>query len=195
MAAQLGEVERAEGALREAIRLNPDHFSPRMGLASFYEERGELGAAFLRYGEAVALNPLDPELNQRVIELLARVPPERVQVRFLASDGDGARELARLDLVVEGAQQEVAPVSPGAGVLFVRSADTTDTFRASGTVAPSDVAFADAQGLITEVRSVDEPTQEVRPQQPYRLAIVAERGFYEKNGVRPGSRAIFSIPP
>ena len=197
LAAQAGEWERAEGALREAIRLNPDHFAPRRDLASFYEQRGELGAALASYREAAALNPLDPELANRVIELLARVSPESVPVRFVA----GGRELARLNLAVEvapeqeGAEQGSAPVSPDSGVLFVWSADTADPFRVSGTSAPSGVAFADASGMITEVRSVAGPTQEVRPQQPYRLAIAAERGFYEKNGVSPGSRAVFAVAP
>jgi tetratricopeptide (TPR) repeat protein len=184
LAARLGEGERAEGTFREAVRLNPDHFAPRATLGFFYEQRGELGAALAARQEALALNPLDPDTNPRAIELLSRVRPESVPVRFV----DGDAELGRLNLAVggapegEGTPQKSAPLSPEAGVLFVYSADTTDPFRASGVAGPSEVAFVDSSGHITEVRSVAGPTQEVRPQQPYRLAIVAQR-------------AVFALPP
>jgi hypothetical protein len=198
LAVQLGEWERAEGALREAIRLNPDHFAPRAILASFYVQRGELGAATTSYREALAINPLgDLDMTAGIIELLARVRPESVPVRFVG--GSGA-ELGRLNLAVEGAPgggrtpQGSAPLSPGDGVLLLLSTETTDPVRASGVAGPSEVAFVDAQGFITEVQGVAGSTQEVRPQEPYRLAIVAEQGYYEKNGVSPGVGVRFALP-
>jgi tetratricopeptide (TPR) repeat protein len=199
LAVQLDQRERTEDALREAIRLDPENFAPYAVLASFYEGRGELGAALSSYQEALARNPLDPDLNPHVIELLARVPPESVSAHFL---GEGA-ELGRLNLAVsvapdgEGGPQESATVSPGTGVLFVPPAETV-SFRASDTAGPSDVAFLNSEGWILWIWEGPEPGEEVQLEGPYRMAIVAERGFYEENDVRWGnrpSRAVFELAP
>jgi uncharacterized membrane protein (UPF0127 family) len=82
-------------------------------------------------------------------------------------------------------------------VLFAWFADTTTgLLRARNTAAPSDVAFADGEGYITEKRSATGPAEEgIRPQQPYRLATEAKRGYFGSNGIRPGSRAVFVPSP
>jgi uncharacterized membrane protein (UPF0127 family) len=203
LAAQLGQWEQAEIAYREAIRLNPEHYAQYTLLAKLHERRGEPGAALSFYRKALALNPLDADINRRVIGLLAGVRPQNASVRFV----EGSEELGRLDLAVSGAPgregDEGDPRGAGAGssdagdagVLFVWPADTTDPFRAGGVTTPSEVAFIDAQGVITEIRPVTRPAQEVQPQQPYRLAIEANRGFFERNGIRPGNHAVFALPP
>ncbi len=87
------------------------------------------------------------------------------------------------------------PLPKGAGVLLVWPADATDPLRVEGATDPADVAFADADGNVTEVTSVDRPDEEVRPRQPYRLAIEANRGFFEEHGIGPGDRAAFAASP
>jgi len=69
LAIQRGDWKRAEDELQEAVRLNPEHYTPYELLAQFYELRGEREAALSYYREALALNPLDPDLEQRVAEL------------------------------------------------------------------------------------------------------------------------------
>jgi tetratricopeptide (TPR) repeat protein len=71
LALQVGDWPRAEDAYRSSIRLNPEHYAPYVLLARFYEERGELEKALSLYREALSLNPLDEELNQRVERLEA----------------------------------------------------------------------------------------------------------------------------
>jgi hypothetical protein len=71
LALQVGDRSRAEDAYRSSIRLNPEHYAPYVLLARFYEERGEPEKALSLYREALSLNPLDRELNQRVERLEA----------------------------------------------------------------------------------------------------------------------------
>jgi len=58
-----------------------------------------------------------------------------------------------------------------------------------------DVAFIDAQGKIFEIRSLTRPYEErIEPQREYRLAVVANRGFFYENNIRQGSQAAFILP-
>jgi hypothetical protein len=71
LALQIGDWPRAEDAYRRSIRLNPEHYAPYELLAFFHEEGGEPEKALSLYREALLLNPLDKELNQRVARLRA----------------------------------------------------------------------------------------------------------------------------
>ena len=71
LSALIGDWPRAEEAYREAIRENPEHYAPYVFLASLYEETGETEEALEAYRQALALNPLDEELHQKVAQLEA----------------------------------------------------------------------------------------------------------------------------
>ncbi|WP_243638230.1 O-antigen ligase family protein [Rubrobacter taiwanensis] len=73
LAMESGDWKRAESAYMRAIRLNPEHYEPRMLLAAFYERRGDPELALRYYRQAAALNPLDRELPQRVAYLQGAV--------------------------------------------------------------------------------------------------------------------------
>jgi Tfp pilus assembly protein PilF len=60
-------------AYGEATRLNPEHYAPRLLLARFYEQMGEPEEALSSYREALALNPLEEEINRAVDRLEAEV--------------------------------------------------------------------------------------------------------------------------
>ena len=66
LALQIGNWPRVEKAYDRAIQLNPEHYAPYTLLARFYEQRGESEEALSFYRKALALNPLDEELNQSV---------------------------------------------------------------------------------------------------------------------------------
>ncbi len=72
LAIQSGEGDRAEEAYRNAIQLNPDHYAQHALLGVFYEIRGDWPAALSSYKEALALNPLDQDLNRKVVQLEVR---------------------------------------------------------------------------------------------------------------------------
>jgi uncharacterized membrane protein (UPF0127 family) len=198
LAARSGDWDRAEEAYRDAIRLNPDHFLPHALLAQLYVARGDPTAALSSYLEALARNPFDEEvgLNRGAIDVLARAEVTTTPVRF-TSEGT---ELGRLTLTVandtrERAVQRSTTLPSDTSVLLVWPADTTDPLRMEGVLDPVDLAFVDADGYVTEIESVDRTDEEVRSQQPYRMVVEANRGFFEDHGILPGSRAVFATFP
>ena len=200
LAMESGDWDRVENGYRNAIALNPEHHRPYRLLAVSYEQRGDLDRALSYYQEALALNPLDPFLNRDVIELLAQESAQQsAQVRFLS----GSTELGRLNLRMVNSASErnlglqgSATLPPDTGVLFVWPADIIEPGWLNKITIPSDVAFIQFQGKINEIKSMTS-TDEVRaePQKPYRLAIVAEPGFFERNNIRPENQAVFAVSP
>jgi uncharacterized membrane protein (UPF0127 family) len=130
--------------------------------------------------------------------VLASIPLSTTPVRLV---GEGT-ELGRLTLTVaNGARERVrvlrgsAPLAPGAGVLFVWPADTTDALRVEGAADPADVAFVTADGRVTKIKPTGSSDEEARSQRPYRLMIEANRGFFEEHGIGPRDRAVFANSP
>ena len=73
LAFSAGDWARAEQAYSEAIRLNPEHYAPRLLLARFYEQRGEPEKALQAYRQAMALNPLDEDVRREADEFASKV--------------------------------------------------------------------------------------------------------------------------
>src|SRR5215217_1045432 len=207
LAKQLGDWDRAEEAYHNEIRLNPEMPRPYVQLADAYAQRGDLEAALSFYQKALALNPLDPDLNLRVIALWAQASSQQsVRVRFMS----GSTELDHLSVTVanntperEPALRGSATLPPGAGLMFVWPELIKDPFYMPNTTAPLDVALITSlkyQGKIvgievTDIRTVAQPNQEeIVPEKPYDLAIVANRGFFERNNIRPGSEVVVVSP-
>lgn len=200
LAARSGDLDRAEEAYRDAIRLNPDHFRPHALLAQFYAAQDDPAAALSSYQEALARNPLDDDvgLNRGAIDVLASAPVATTPVRFM-SEGT---ELGRLTLTVansaperERVLQGSATLPPGGGVLLVWPADTTGPLRVGGAADPADVAFVNADGRVTKLESIDSSNDEARSRRPYRMAIVSNRSFFEEHDTEPGNRAVFAASP
>ena len=88
VAAFAGEWDRAEEARKQAIRLNPEHYAPYFLMAEFYEARGQTKEAREYYEKALALNPLDPELRQKVKRSGGNVGAPRERGRTPQRSGD-----------------------------------------------------------------------------------------------------------
>ena len=73
LAIQIGYWPRVEKSYGDAMRLNPEYYAPCTLLARFYEQVGEIEEALLSYGEALALNAIDEELNREFDQLEAKV--------------------------------------------------------------------------------------------------------------------------
>jgi O-antigen ligase len=76
LAMRIGDWPRARQAYERAIRLNPEHYAPYTLLAKLHEQRGEPAEALSLYREALALNPLEEELNEGVRRLEVEGQPE-----------------------------------------------------------------------------------------------------------------------
>ena len=74
LAIETGDWARVEEAYGRAIRLNPEHYEPRLSLATFYERRGEFEKASDFYRKAHALNPLDDGIGRSVKRLRGAEP-------------------------------------------------------------------------------------------------------------------------
>jgi len=69
----LGRIEPAEGAYREALRLNPYHYAAAAGLGHICVERGDLGGALQHYRSALHVHPRLAEIREFVLQLEAAV--------------------------------------------------------------------------------------------------------------------------
>lgn len=64
----LGQVEEAEIAYREAVRLSPDHSEYQLALGDLLFNHGDAGRAMLVFEELVQKEPANPRLLDRLIE-------------------------------------------------------------------------------------------------------------------------------
>lgn len=69
IAMEAGDWDRVEASYREAMRLDPEHYGPRLLMASYHEKRGNFEEALLWYERARELNLLDTQLEQKVQQL------------------------------------------------------------------------------------------------------------------------------
>jgi len=139
---------------------------------------------------------------------LAWVPSQQgIGVRFMSE----STELGSLSLTVannaperEPALQGRATLAPDAGVLFGWPEPTKDPFWMQNTTSPLDVAFVTSlenQGEVvgfevTELRTLTQPSEEeIVPKRPYELAIVANRGFFERHNIGEGSDVVVAPSP
>ncbi|WP_243638116.1 O-antigen ligase family protein [Rubrobacter taiwanensis] len=185
LAMSAGDWERVELSYRRAIELNPEHYAPYMFLADFYERRGELEKALEMYQEALRRNPLDSDLNRRAVHLAYQTGVESVEV------GLRHRGEERAGLTAEVARSAADhPVALRPGTLLILPANTVGELRLRGAGAPVDVALADSAGSILRVeRGVSGSVSE---DQPYRLVLAAESGFFDRAGIGAEDRIVLA---
>lgn len=201
LAMQIGDWDQAEEAYHRVIQLNPEHYAPYGELAKIYEQGGDLAGALSSYQDALAINPLDDELNSLMIGQVGQVPVgHSVSVRYMK----GPTELGRSSLTKmatgatapERSLQGPFTLAPEVGVLFVWPDESMQPLEVKNTPSSLDIASIDTLGRVTEIRSTARPNEEaLQPQQPYRLTILADYGFFERNNIRVGSQAVFAVSP
>lgn len=79
------------------------------------------------------------------------------------------------------------------GMAFVWTEPTTSVFWMKDTLVPLSIAFVDAAGRIVTIREMQpcrsDPCPVYRSEAPFVLAIEANRGWFDRNGIRVGDRA------
>ncbi|MBX3725024.1 MAG: tetratricopeptide repeat protein [Xanthomonadales bacterium] len=125
-----GQLEAAEGNLREAIRLDPNYEMAYMWLGGLYARQGRLRAQSEVLAQALALSPLDPAINinlagsrfargeraaaRDLLAALLRITPEAQVVRYNLSEFErGSGNLAEALRLADQAWRR-APSEPQA---------------------------------------------------------------------------------
>lgn len=87
----------------------------------------------------------------------------------------------------------VTSMPPDQGMAFVFDQPTTSEFWMKDTLIPLSIAFVDASGTIVTIREMTpctaDPCETYAADAPYVLAIEANAGWYDANGVAVGDRA------
>ncbi len=194
LAIQLGNLDRAEAALEEAIRLNPEHYAPYALSASFYEQRDRPVEALEMYQKALALNPLSSDLNRQAIQLLPRATGETATVRLV--DG-GAQASLRLEIeegsAGGGPLQPLSIPSGADGVLIAWPENIREPFPAQSAENLS-AAFVNTEGEVVSISPLSGQGA-IEPPDGYSMAVVAERGFFEENGIGADGNLILAASP
>ncbi|MGH2596122.1 MAG: DUF192 domain-containing protein [Actinomycetota bacterium] len=87
----------------------------------------------------------------------------------------------------------VTQLPPNQGMAFVFQEPSIESFWMKDTLIPLSVAFVDAKGEIVTIREMEpcrsDPCPTYDSDAPYVMAIEANRGWFEDNGVRIGDPA------
>jgi uncharacterized protein len=126
---------------------------------------------------------------------------DTVQVEFQTASDTFRLPMERADSDDEQAYglMDRSSLPPDGGMLFVYNAaqDSTAGFWMFRTRIPLDIAFLDSAGVVVSIMSM-EPCElldpglcrRYSPGVPYRSALEANRGFFARHGVTPGSRVV-----
>jgi uncharacterized membrane protein (UPF0127 family) len=75
------------------------------------------------------------------------------------------------------------------GMLFVFEHDTTSGFWMKDTLIPLTVAFVAVDGRVIDIQDMEPLSEETHfPSGPYRYAVEANQGWFQRHQVLPGSR-------
>lgn len=75
------------------------------------------------------------------------------------------------------------------GMVFIYDEDHLGGFYMKDTLIPLSIAFVAADGTIVDIQDMEPETLDThRPPKPYRHAIEANQGWFERNGIAPGDR-------
>ncbi len=80
------------------------------------------------------------------------------------------------------------------GMLFDFQEDTRTAFYMKDTRIPLSIAFIDADGKVLAIEDMEPfDLTRVEPPGPYRYAVEVNKGWFERNGIKPGYRATIDI--
>ena len=79
-------------------------------------------------------------------------------------------------------------LEPNQGMLFVYSDERTLAFWMKNTLIPLDIAYADREGRIVDIQSMEPQTSETHPSAaPAMYALEMNQGWFEANGIQRGA--------
>jgi hypothetical protein len=86
----------------------------------------------------------------------------------------------------------VKELPPDEGMIFEWAEPTTGTFWMKDTLIPLSIAFVGEDNRIVSIQEmtpcIEDPCPRYEADEPYRLAVEANAGWFEANGLQVGSR-------
>jgi len=80
------------------------------------------------------------------------------------------------------------------GMLFVFEQDGQHSFYMRNTLIPLSIAFVKSDGGIVEIEDMEPQTEDLHSgPEPYRYTVEANQGWYDRNGISAGSRAVIPV--
>lgn len=116
-------------------------------------------------------------------------------VTFRGASGDAVLQVAVAGTPDERAQglMGVTKLPEDHGMAFVYDEPSTGTFWMKDTLIPLSIAFVGADGRIVTIREMTpceaDPCPTYGADAPYVLAVEADAGWYDSNGIAVGDRA------
>lgn len=133
-------------------------------------------------GQVPALHPSVDDYPRGVVELVAGDGTTH-RLAVLVADDDERRAHGLM---------EVPDVPTGTGMVFTFAADRSGGFWMKGTLTPLQIAWADADGTIVAVRTMEpceaDPCPSYEPGATYRTALEVRAGWLDEIGVGVGDR-------
>ena len=117
-------------------------------------------------------------------------------VTFVISRGNRALavEVARLPAVRSKGLTGGKSLPSDSGMLFDFGGNVEVSFWMKDTSIPLSIAFIERDGTVLSIRDMRPyDLSAVEPGGEYRYAVEANRGWFERNGVKPGDRAKLDI--
>ncbi len=112
---ELGELDAAQGELKQVLHTAPENLAALRGLADIHHRRGELREALAHYRTALEFAPHDPELERIVEEIGTALEPAARSPEVI--DGLSFEDVQRELLSLTGGEPEAeAPAPPDAPV-------------------------------------------------------------------------------
>lgn len=126
-----------------------------------------------------------------------RTAPPEPQIIFHSPGGEAALkvEVARSPGEKSRGLMGRTGLEPDRGMIFVYDDPVETGFWMKDTLIPLSIAFISAEGMIVDIQDMDPMTLEVHyPAAPYVYAVEANRGFFERNGVRRDDTSTLALP-
>ena len=131
-------------------------------------------------------------------------PAGLTRIGFVNADGE---EIALLVEVADSPEERSVglmfreSMPEDQGMLFVFEQVGQHSFYMRNTLVPLSIAFIKSDGTIVEIEDMEPQTEDLHSgPEPYRYTIEANQGWYERNGISAGSRALIpaftpEVPP
>jgi uncharacterized protein len=141
--------------------------------------------------------------NGSRLELPAGVAPIDFATGTVTIEADGQTHTLRVEIAETAEQRERGlmfrtSMPEDAGMIFIYPVDTPGGFWMFNTYIPLSIAFVRMEGVIFQILEMEPCRSEFASmcpsypaRMPFRYAIEANQGWFERRGIQPGAEVVF----